>query len=51
MTGDPCGLLGNIPFVAHNLEYLVMAVVVVSVIPAFLPLLRRGAGKESYAKD
>ena len=34
-------LFGNISFVAHNLEYLVIAVVVLSVIPALLPFLRR----------
>ncbi len=40
-------LFGNIPFVAHNLEYLVIAVVITSVMPAFLPLLRRVGSKRS----
>jgi membrane-associated protein len=40
-------LFGNIPFIAHNLEYLVIGVVVISVIPAFLPLLRRIGSKSA----
>lgn len=34
-------LFGNIPFVAHNLQYLVMGIVVVSLLPAVWQFLRR----------
>ena len=41
-------LFGNIPFVAHNLEYLVIGIVVVSLLPALWQLLRRWRPKRRH---
>jgi membrane-associated protein len=34
-------LFGNIPFIAHNLQYLVIGIVLLSVLPAFYHFVRR----------
>jgi len=34
-------LFGNIPFVAHNLQYLVIGIIALSVVPAFYHFIRR----------
>jgi len=34
-------LFGNIPFVAHNLQYLAIGIIALSVIPAFYHFIRQ----------
>lgn len=44
-------LFGNIPFVAHNLEYLVIGIIAVSLVPALWHFLRNRRAKRRRAYD
>jgi membrane-associated protein len=44
-------LFGNIPFVAHNLEYLVIGIVAMSLVPALWHFLRGRRSKRRHLRD